>query len=44
LTTATHHVFVAVLVVSLAMAVAVACMPREVEQPEQDLLIDLPAA
>ncbi|MEP7180528.1 MAG: MFS transporter, partial [Pseudonocardiales bacterium] len=43
LTTATHHVFLAVLVVSLAMAVAVACMPREVDQPEpeQDLLTDV---
>jgi MFS family permease len=38
LTTATHQVFVAVLVVSLGMAVAVACMPRQEERlpAEQD--------
>ena len=46
ITTATHHVFIAVLVVSLAMAVAVACMPRKVEHPElgPDVLTDAPAA
>jgi EmrB/QacA subfamily drug resistance transporter len=46
LTTASHHVFVAVLVVSLGMAVAVACMPRHIQKPEAepDLLTDAPAA